>query len=99
MQDEHFIRQWNAGHSRFSANLDQVVAGIAGRARDWRRRIGRRPALAATAAHRAKLTSIGVIAGVLAGSSLAMVTPLVIGSPYPSEPAMIARTCVKPALV
>ena len=31
MQDEHFLRNWNDGHSRFSADLDRGLNHLAGR--------------------------------------------------------------------
>lgn len=46
-------------------------------------------------AHRARLTAIGIIAGVLAGSALAMVTPLVTALNCPEEANQI---CVRAAL-
>jgi hypothetical protein len=46
-------------------------------------------------AHRARLTAIGIIAGVLAGSALAMITPLVTASNCPEQDNQI---CVRAAL-
>jgi hypothetical protein len=41
MQDEHFMRQWNAGHARFSEDADRGLVTLAAKAkrrRGWKRR-------------------------------------------------------------
>ena len=36
MQDEQFLRQWNAGHDRFSADLDRGLGHLSRRLRERR---------------------------------------------------------------
>lgn len=104
MQDQHFMQQWNAGHDRFSEGLDH---GLAKRARKiaarLRRRVPqqRRPERCGQEtqlARKARLTSLGVIGGVLAGASLGMVAPLVLAIDCPQTPFEAARLCTRAAL-
>ena len=80
MQDQHFMQQWNAGHDRFSEDFDRLARklfkAIGGSLR------GGQPeehpnSQESHLACRARLTGIGIVAGVLAGLALAMVAPLI----------------------
>jgi len=107
MQDQHFMQQWNAGHDRFSEGLDH---GLAKRARKIAARLRRRvpqqhrpercgqDGQETQLARKARLTSLGVIGGVLAGASLGMVAPLVLAIDCPQTPFEAARLCTRAAL-
>ncbi|GFE72422.1 hypothetical protein [Novosphingobium sp. TCA1] len=109
MQDQHFMQQWNAGHDRFSEELDR---GLAKRARKIAARLRRRAPQQPRSeqcgpercgpetqlARKARLTSLGVIGGVLAGASLGMVAPLVLAIDCPQTPFEAARLCTRAAL-
>ncbi|GEM_PF-1334324 len=104
MQDQHFMQQWNAGHDRFSEELDHGLAKRVGKiAARLRRRAPqqRRPERCGPEtqlARKARLTSLGVIGGVLAGASLGMVAPLVLAIDCPQTPFEAARLCTRAAL-
>ncbi|WP_395327104.1 hypothetical protein WBP06_10045 [Novosphingobium sp. BL-8H] len=104
MQDQHFMQQWNAGHDRFSEDFDHLArkllkaigSGLRGGRHsdpgDKDNQVGRQEC---PLARRARLTGIGIIAGVLAGSTLAMVAPLVTALDCPQQANEI---CVRAAL-
>lgn len=99
MQDQHFMQQWNAGHGRFSEGFDHGLAKLAGKAKARFRRSTPRPHGAESPlARKARLTTLGVIGGVLAGASLGMVAPLVLAIDCPQTPFEAARSCTQAAL-
>src|SRR6187200_335023 len=100
MQDEHFLRNWNDGHSRFSADLDRGLSHLIGR-RGHRKVIGNpygipsetRPPLSPAA--RASLRGLGasVLTVMLWVVVLALATPapgLAASSGAPTACACIA---------
>jgi hypothetical protein len=99
MQDEHFLRSWNDGHNRFSADLDRGLGHVIGR-RGHRKIIGNpygipsetRPPLSPAA--RASLRGLGasVLTVVLWVVVLALATPAPGLAASPS--ASIACDCV-----
>ena len=98
MQDEHFMRQWNAGHARFSADADRGLVTLAAKAKRLPGWIGRKARLETALARKARLTTIAILAGVLAGSSLAAVTPLIAPTDGNQAPRQAAQPCTDPAL-
>jgi hypothetical protein len=99
MQDQHFMQQWNAGHDRFSEGLDHEMAGLAERiAARFRRRAPRQREAESPLARKARLTTLGVVGGILAGASLGMVAPLVLAIDCPQSPLEAARSCTQAAL-
>ena len=77
MQDEQFMRQWNAGHVRFSGDLDRKLIGVA---RGIRRYLGGLRSIDETYSARsesplvrkARLTGNGLIGGLTSGTGLAL---------------------------
>jgi len=104
MQDQHFMQQWNAGHDRFSEGLDHGLAKLAGkiaarlRRRAPRQRGPEQRGAESPLARKARLTTLSVIGGVLAGASLGMVAPLVLAIDCPQTPLEAARSCTQAAL-
>ncbi|MBO9516822.1 MAG: hypothetical protein J7493_02010 [Porphyrobacter sp.] len=99
MQDQHFMQQWNAGHGRFSEGLDQGLGKLAGKAKArFGRRAPRQRETESPLAHKARLTTLGVIGGILAGASLGMVAPLVLTIDCPQAPLEAAHSCPQAAL-
>ena len=99
MQDQHFMQQWNAGHGRFSKGLDQGLARLAAKATTrFRRRTSRQNGTESPLARKARLTTLGVVGGILAGASLGMVAPLVLAIDCPQTPMEAARACTQAAL-
>ncbi|TCM21584.1 hypothetical protein EDF56_101250 [Novosphingobium sp. PhB165] len=104
MQDQHFMQQWNAGHDRFSGDFDRLARKLfkalgsslrGGHPNDPDDQNKRPAPQEAALTRRARLTGIGILAGILAGSSLAMVTPLVTALDCPQHANQI---CVRAAL-
>lgn len=98
MQDEHFMQLWNAGHAGFSEDIDTLARklGKATVARSHARKRPRCPEV--PLARKARLTGIGVVAGILAGASFGMVAPLVTALGCPQAPQDVAQICVHTAL-
>ncbi len=107
MQDQHFMQQWNAGHDRFSEDFDHLArklltaigSGLRGGQHDEKglapENPDRKDKGEAILARKARLTGIGILAGILAGSSLAMITPLVSALDCPQHANQV---CVRAAL-
>ncbi|WP_395394305.1 hypothetical protein WBP07_03530 [Novosphingobium sp. BL-8A] len=109
MQDQHFMQQWNTGHDRFSEDFDHLARKLlkavgsvlrgghhGDQGEEARDPNGKCPASRESLlARRARLTGIGILAGILAGSSLAMVAPLVAALDCPQHANQI---CVRTAL-
>lgn len=104
MQDQHFMQQWNTGHDRFSEDFDSLArkvfkaigSTLRGGQHNEPHDQDKRPApQECPLARRARLTGIGILVGVLAGSTLAMVTPLVAALDCPQHANQI---CVRAAL-
>lgn len=101
MQDEHFIRDWNASHIRFSRNFDRALLKVArrlhgrlgsllsiGKAYEWNEE--------SRLARKARLTGNAVFGGLASGMTLALifVTLTAIVSPEPSH--ALTSMCVAP---
>ncbi|WP_067732798.1 hypothetical protein [Novosphingobium naphthalenivorans] len=103
MQDEHFMRQWSAGHSQFSAGIAMVFARIA---RGLRSRMRGQSPIENTyeephetpLARKARLVMIAVIGGVTAGSGIAAVLLALaaMAPPAHGQPVTAIRTTVLP---
>ena len=101
MQDQHFMQQWNAGHDRFSEDFDHLARKLLKATGSVLR--GGQPdepeqhpaSQETTLACRARLTGIGMIAGIVAGSSLAMITPVVS---TPDCPPKADQACLRGTL-
>ncbi len=98
------MQQWNAGHDRFSEDFDSLArklfaaigSGLRGGQRKDPDNENSHPApQECPLARRARLTGIGILAGVLAGSTLAMVAPLVTALDCPQQANQI---CIRAAL-
>ena len=89
MQDEHFIRDWNAGHVRFSADVDGALRSEAHRLRMF-------VALCSETAlaRRARLTGTAVIAGILGGAGLATFLLLLTAAAATPETSHQEMACV-----
>jgi len=94
MQDQHFMQQWNAGHDRFSEDFDHLARKLftaigsglrGGQHKDSDDKDISPAPQECPLARRARLTGIGILAGVLAGSTLAMVAPLVTALDCPQQ--------------
>ena len=77
MQDEHFMRQWNAGHVRFSDGLDRklmaTVRGIGGYLASLRSIDSTYHARnESPLARKARLTENALIGGLTSGTGLAL---------------------------
>lgn len=96
MQDEHFLREWNAGHARFSAGIDQAVRGMA-QLLPWRGNHSQ-GSDETPLARKAKLTGTAVIGGLTAGMGMAVIlfTLAAIAGPELSHAASIVCTAPAP---
>lgn len=79
MQDELFLRLWNQGHDDLSTTMDEGLRALANRVRSSAK-IGQAYAsdCANSLRHRARLTAVGVVAGLAMGiavGSAGLATP------------------------
>ncbi|CDO38756.1 MULTISPECIES: hypothetical protein [Novosphingobium] len=97
MQDEHFIRDWNAGHARFTGDLERVLSRLARRLRP---RSGNEDAIGkayepceeTALSRKARLTGIAVIGGMSAGTSLAVLLLGLAAITYPVPGHAVSAT-------
>ncbi|SFG33280.1 hypothetical protein SAMN05518801_11740 [Novosphingobium sp. CF614] len=98
MQDEHFLRDWNAGHVRFSADLDDALRARARRLHrygaDWgvfQRRCGESPL-----ARKARLTGRAFLGGLTAGTVLAVLLLVMAAVAGPETSHAASTACLTP---
>lgn len=80
MQDEHFLRDWNAGHAKFSADVDDALRNEAQQFRKFVTSCSETPL-----ARKARRTAKAVMAGLLAGAGLAAALMLLATAAAPEK--------------
>lgn len=90
MQDQHFLKDWNAGHARFSEDFDDALRSEAQQFRNFVTLCCETPL-----ARKARMTAKAVMAGVLAGAGLAATLMLLTTAAAPGE-SHAAMACMAP---
>jgi len=86
MQDEHFMRHWVEGHTRFSGTLDRSLTRLARKvANAVRSGVSIDEAYASCRGHSARLMTVAVLSGIAGGVLVAALATPVPGGAHASE--------------